>query len=158
MNNNYMFSYGMNTNLTQMFLRCNKPELVGVGVLPRYQLNFRYHADIDYTGNMSHGVIGVLWKLSDEDIILRLDELEGHPHYYKRSVRSIELTGTKHEYVAAWTYEMVNKTDLDFPDFRYQDCLIDGYTQNKIPTKQIYDALDRVGVYLDLQEKDYERY
>jgi len=138
----YMFSYGMNTNLMQMALRCNRPYRLGVGTLRRYQFNFRYHADIHYTGNANDMVHGVVWELDPEDLNT-IDALEGFPSYYTRELVEIDV----HRYmpVKAWAYEMVNKDHLRFPDMNYQDCVMEGYMQNGILTQQIHDALERCG-------------
>ncbi len=146
----YMFSYGMNTNSTQMFLRCNQPRIVGVGLLLRHQFNFRYHADVHYTGNVNDRVHGVVWELTHDDLD-RIDALEGFPRYYTREQVNIEVR--KSYSVSAWVYEMGNKGPLDFPSLQYQDCVVEGYQQNRIPTDQIYDALDRVGIEQDSKEK-----
>lgn len=146
----YMFSYGMNTNVTQMFLRCNRPRIVGAGLLTRYQFNFRYNADVHYTGNFNDRVHGLVWELTQEDLDI-IDLLEGFPTYYTREQVTVEVRESFS--LTAWVYEMVNKSPLDFPSLQYQDCVVEGYMQNSIPTDQIYDALDRVGIEQDLKEK-----
>lgn len=148
----YMFSYGMNTNLVQMALRCNQPYLLGVGTLYKYQFNFRYHADIHYTGNANDVVHGVVWELDPDDLDT-IDALEGFPNYYTRELVEVDV----HRYmpVKAWAYEMREKGPLRFPDMRYQDCVMEGYQQNGIPIPQIHNALDRCGSEIRLMERNH---
>lgn len=148
----YMFSYGMNTNTTQMLLRCRSAYPLGYGTLFNHQFDFRYHADIQHTGNHQDMVHGMTWEISKEDLEA-IDILEGYPVYYTR--KAVHIDVWKYMGVTAWVYEMVNKSSLEFPDARYYDCLMEGYQQNGIPTQQINDALDRCEQEAVLIERNY---
>jgi gamma-glutamylcyclotransferase (GGCT)/AIG2-like uncharacterized protein YtfP len=136
----FMFAYGMNTNLTSMLLRCRNAKCLGKAWLPDYRLDFRYHLDI--TESKFDKVEGVLWELEEDDLAL-IDQVEGYPEYYSRHL----LQPYKERYIntyPAWTYAMQVKHDLQEPDQRYWDLVLEGYDQNKIPSIQLENALDRV--------------
>ena len=75
------FSYGMNTNSTQMARRCPDSVCLGPARLPNYQLVFRGVADIEPAPDT--WCDGVLWEISERDLDA-LDVLEGYPWHYTR--------------------------------------------------------------------------
>lgn len=148
----YMFSYGMNTNTTQMLLRCRNAYPLGCGKIFNHRFDFRYHADIQNTGNRRDMVHGMTWEISEDDL-KAIDMLEGFPVYYTRKLVHVDVCN--YMGVTAWVYEMIDKSLLDFPNQQYYDCLIEGYQQNDIPIQQIHDALDRCEQEATLMEKQY---
>jgi gamma-glutamylcyclotransferase (GGCT)/AIG2-like uncharacterized protein YtfP len=136
----FMFAYGMNTNLTSMMLRCRNAKCLGETILPNYRLDFRYHLDVTPYANSY--VEGVMWELDPNDL-KTIDQVEGYPDYYVRALFSPyrKYLGST---FSAWTYFMRGKPNLDYPDERYFNMVLEGYRQNKLDTDQLYQALDRV--------------
>ena len=134
----FMFSYGMNTHIASMMLRCRRAKLLGKATLPNYRLEFRYHLDIG--SSKFDFVEGALWQIDPEDLEL-MDQVEGFPEYYTRY--KLEPYIHYHNVYPAWTYFMVNKSPLMFPDQRYLDLVVEGYANNDINMSQLDYALKR---------------
>lgn len=139
----FMFAYGMNTNTTNMMLRCRNARIIGETILPNHRLDFRYHLDVTPHAN-SH-VEGVLWELDTEDLAV-IDQVEGYPVYYDR-VLLAPYRKFLGKTFSAWTYymrELTSRPELEYPDERYFNLVLEGYRQNNVNTDQLYEALDRV--------------
>lgn len=136
----YYFSYGMNTNLEQMALRCPTAISLGAAVLPNYAFEFKGFATVEQSpGNIVHGV---LWEIGSEDES-SLDRLEGYPYYYdKTNVKVIH----DNKLVTAMTYFMYPEEVLGMPSDSYYNLVADGYEDHDISLDQINDAIDRVSV------------
>ena len=130
-----MFSYGMNTNVTQMQQRCPDAILMGVGTLSNYRLTFSSFADV--VVDKHSAVAGVVWDITD-DCLEALDWLEGYPHSYNREIKEIEMDGKTME---ALCYYMVGDRPFIPPSREYLKLVIAGYRQNGIAMGQISDAL-----------------
>lgn len=139
----FMFAYGMNTHTTNVLLRCRNAKVIGETILPNHRLDFRYHLDVTPEAN-SH-VEGVLWEV-DSDDLEAIDQVEGYPDYYMRYMMAPYRKYLGSTY-SAWTYMMRNKPELDYPNEHYLNLVLDGYQQNKISTRQIFEALERVQKY-----------
>ena len=134
----YYFGYGMNTHPEQMAKRCPDATLVGVAYLNDYRLVFRNHADIEInTGTI---VSGVLWEVSDSDMIA-LDRLEGFPNYY---LRQRVLVQTETEAYIAWVYSMADQDYEMTPSTSYYDLCTEGYKHHGVPTAQLIEAMEAV--------------
>jgi gamma-glutamylcyclotransferase (GGCT)/AIG2-like uncharacterized protein YtfP len=142
----FMFAYGMNTNLTSMLLRCRSARVIGNAILSDFRLAFRYHLDIEES--KFDMVEGVLWELSPGDLDT-MDQVEGYPEYYTRSILT-PYVGYYGNVYPAWTYYMQDKSALSEPSPSYWELVNEGYRQNNIPPNQLEEALDRV--YVELQE------
>ena len=149
----YYFAYGMNTNLDSMAQRCPRALCLGAGQLEGYKFAFRLHADVEL-GDPSDQVEGVVWQLSEDDLD-SLDAFEGFPTYYLRCkawVHSNEIG-----WVKAWIYTMADQDYLAEPRESYVRMCREGYEQNRVSTKQIDEALEKVGIndevnYLDFRQ------
>jgi gamma-glutamylcyclotransferase (GGCT)/AIG2-like uncharacterized protein YtfP len=133
-NRSYYFGYGMNTHPDQMAIRCPDATLVGVAYLDNYRLVFRNHADIEIDTGSS--VCGVLWEVSDKDMIA-LDRLEGFPRYYLRQRVLVETTT---ESYVAWVYSMEDQDYEMTPSQSYYDMCTAGYKHHGVPTAQLVEA------------------
>ena len=133
-NRSYYFGYGMNTHPDQMATRCPDATLVGVAYLDNYRLVFRNHADIEIDTGSS--VCGVLWEVSDKDMIA-LDRLEGFPRYYLRQRVLVETTT---ESYVAWVYSMEDQDYEMTPSQSYYDMCTAGYKHHGVPTAQLVEA------------------
>lgn len=138
----YYFAYGMNTNLDSMAQRCPGAFCLGSSQLEGYKFAFRKHADVEL-GNPDDKVDGVLWQLDDDDLY-SLDVFEGFPNYYLRCkawVHSDEIG-----WVKAWIYTMADQDYLSEPSDSYVSMCREGYIQNRVSTKQIDEALEKLGI------------
>jgi len=134
-NTHYYFGYGLNTNLHSMAYRCPGAATLGHAVLPGYRFRFAYHADV--VADKAAITDGVLWRISDEHLN-SLDCLEGWPRYYDRRVVTVQCDGQNYD---AWAYYMQPGNQDCWPSEGYLDCLIEGYQQNNVPTRQLHETL-----------------
>ena len=147
------FSYGMNTNLASMRMRCPKARSLGAAVLPHYAFEFKNFATV--TPDMRNEVHGVLWEITDE-CERSLDRLEGYPIFYGKINVWVEYQG---ELVPCMTYLMYPEEEYNYPSDSYVSMLEEGYRAHGIDTKQINLALmaldDLYGnLWLTNQSKD----
>ena len=84
------FSYGMNTNLASMAVRCPGAQSLGAAVLPHYEFEFKSFATI--APKMGAETNGVLWEITPE-CEKSLDRLEGYPVYYGKIIVWVEHNG-----------------------------------------------------------------
>lgn len=88
------FAFGSNMDHVQMARRCPGATSLGLASLPGHRLVFRGPSQNRGGGVASvdpdpqQAVQGLLWELSEEDI-LTLDRREGAPHWYKRVTVSV---------------------------------------------------------------------
>lgn len=132
------FAYGMNTNLTQMSVRCPQARSHGGATLMNHKFRFARHADVCEV--LGHTVQGVLWNITDK-CLRSLDALEGYPNYYERKQVKVKLNRTG-EVVDAITYYMVGNLPTEPPSEGYLAMLYEGYREHEISHRQIHDAID----------------
>lgn len=148
------FSYGMNTNLDSMSMRCPLAVSLGSVALPHYEFEFKSFATI--TPKLAAETYGVLWEIT-ENCEKALDRLEGYPVYYNKIIVMVWYKG---EYVPAMTYLMYPDEEFNYPSDSYIKMLEEGYNAHGIHTRQIEQALkdldDRFG--LTDQAKDATMY
>lgn len=135
------FSYGMNTNLDQMAIRCPKAVSLGRAVLPHYRFEFKSYATV--TPAMDEHAHGVLWEITPE-CEAALDRLEGYPTYYGKIIVWVEHEG---ERIPCMTYLMYPEEDFNYPSDSYVDMLTEGYQSHGISLDQINHALMRLDDY-----------
>jgi len=132
------FSYGMNTNLTQMARRCPKAVSLGAAVLPGFRFEFKQFATV--VPDVTRDSVGVVWEISEE-CELALDRLEGFPIYYNKQLVTVLIDGVPH---TAMTYLMYPEEPLGLPSNSYYNLVADGYEDHGISLDQLNDAIDRV--------------
>jgi gamma-glutamylcyclotransferase (GGCT)/AIG2-like uncharacterized protein YtfP len=132
------FSYGMNTNLTQMARRCPNAQSLGAAVLPGFRFEFKQFATVvpDYQTDS----VGVVWEIT-EDCEDALDILEGFPKYYTKQMVTVLIDGVPH---TAMTYLMYPNEVLNLPSNSYYNLVADGYEDHGISLDQLDNAIDRV--------------
>jgi gamma-glutamylcyclotransferase (GGCT)/AIG2-like uncharacterized protein YtfP len=135
------FAYGMNTNLSQMAMRCPKAVSLGAGVLLDHEFRFARHADV--LENTNEVAYGVLWDITAE-CLASLDALEGYPTYYERKMVTVRHRGKN---VQAMTYYMVGNLPDEHPSDGYVAMLEEGYCEHGVPLHQIYRAIEFVDQY-----------
>lgn len=136
----FYISYGSNMNLRQMAYRAPNTKVYGKGILQGWQLVFNCHADIIQTGNEEDTVPVVVWEITNYKDLYALDCYEGYPSYYtKKNIDVVMETG---EIINAMVYVMADRRKGIYPpDVNYFNGILQGYTENKIDTKPLYDAL-----------------
>ena len=145
------FAYGMNTNLTQMEMRCSKAELVGAWTLPDWRLTFRGVADIEYSWKKE--VHGVMWRIT-KDCEKSLDILEGYPNLYRKEYVPVTI-GNIHNggSVELLMFYKMNRGDVSSPSEYYYQCIREGYEQNGIDTKHLDTVVDDIRAGENMNEQ-----
>ena len=141
------FSYGMNTNLNSMAMRCPGAKSLGAAVLPHYAFEFKSFATV--VPDMNNEVHGVLWEISDADLE-SLDRLEGFPYYYLRQRAWVE---TEDGWCVAWVYMMNDQSFESIPSNGYYELCYQGYRENGVDTTQLTESKDRA---MNIKYQDYE--
>lgn len=145
------FSYGMNTNRSQMAQRCPEAKSLGKAVLYNHEFRFARHADI--IENPEFATQGVLWEITPE-CELSLDALEGYPTYYLKKMVNVFYNGKA---VKCMTYYMAGELVDENPSDGYLEMLFEGYKEHNIDTRQIYESLALIDSIkqrqIDLQAK-----
>lgn len=130
-----MFSYGMNTNKSQMANRCPDAKSLGKAVLYNHEFRFARHADI--IENPEFATQGVLWEITP-DCELCLDALEGYPDYYLKKIVNVFHNG---KVVNCMTYYMTGERMDENPSNNYLEMLFEGYNEHGLDTRQMYESL-----------------
>jgi gamma-glutamylcyclotransferase (GGCT)/AIG2-like uncharacterized protein YtfP len=129
------FAYGMNTNPTEMALRCPGAKSLGHARLIDHVFRFAQHADVQPCDGSY--VDGVLWDITDEHL-KALDQLEGYPYYYNRMVRSV-IQGARTFHVLVYRMQPGH---LDSEPTRgYYNLIQEGYRAHGVPTDQLENSL-----------------
>ena len=129
------FSYGMNTNVSEMAYRCPGAVSLGHARLVDHVFRFAYHADVEACEGSY--VDGVLWEINETQL-QSLDQLEGYPNYYDRSALTVMHHGRACQ---ALTYRMQSGHPDVAPSDRYFDLVLEGYQAHNVPTEQLYNSL-----------------
>lgn len=133
-------AYGSNLNLEQMAYRCPHSKPVGVAYLHRWKLMFKYHADIVGTYSNEDIVPVLLWDIAKEDWE-KLDRYEGYPKYYVKRIVKVEYENTIVDAIAYIMADTNRRNFYDFPDRDYYNIIVEGYYENKLPLKYLYEAI-----------------
>jgi gamma-glutamylcyclotransferase len=129
------FSYGMNTNKSQMAQRCPDAVSLGHAVLYGHEFRFARHADI--IENPEFITHGVLWEITAE-CEQALDALEGYPTYYLKKLVNVFHNGKS---VTCMTYYMTGDNPDEYPSDGYLEMLMDGYQEHGVDNTQLYSSL-----------------
>jgi gamma-glutamylcyclotransferase (GGCT)/AIG2-like uncharacterized protein YtfP len=132
------FSYGMNTNLSQMAHRCPNAVSLGAAVLPGFRFEFKQFATV--VPDVTRDSVGALWEIT-KDCEFALDILEGFPKFYTKQSVTVLVDGVPH---TAMTYLMYPDEVLALPSNSYYNMVADGYEDHSISLDQLNDAIDRV--------------
>lgn len=141
-----MFSYGMNTNTSQMAARCPDARPLGKAVLYGHEFRFARHADV--IENPDYVTQGVLWEITP-DCELSLDALEGFPSYYLKKMVRVFHNGTPTE---CMVYYMNNEYVDELPSDGYLEMLYEGYAEYGVSTNQIAESLDLINMVKQRQK------
>lgn len=128
------FAYGANTNIDNMNNRCPNAELVGSIVLPDYRLVFRGVADIEFS--IGAEVQGVLWDITDV-CEAALDIYEGFPTLYRKESFSVK----NQDLIEDVMFYTMNRSNYALPSNNYFMTIHDGYLQNDLQLRPLYESL-----------------
>jgi gamma-glutamylcyclotransferase (GGCT)/AIG2-like uncharacterized protein YtfP len=135
------FAYGSNLDPVGMELRGPTAEPLAAASLNDWQLTFRGVADIEPAEG--EVVNGALWLCQPEDID-SLDMYEGHPHFYRQRMVTVQSAGGRE--VEAMTYVMVPpyRDRNQAPGGWYVETIADGYRFFELNLSSLGRALGRV--------------
>lgn len=104
----FYFAYGSNMNAERMRDRGMQVQAAVTGTLARYKLVFNKKASnkpgfavANIAVHHNHRVEGIVYRLSDQREIEKMDRFEGVPRGYSRDLFAIQTAGGS---VPAWTY------------------------------------------------------
>jgi gamma-glutamylcyclotransferase (GGCT)/AIG2-like uncharacterized protein YtfP len=132
------FAYGMNTNHIEMSFRCPDAFALGHARLIDHAFRFATHADV--VPCKGSYVEGVLWRITDRDLV-SLDILEGYPTYYGWSQVRVSI-GSR--ITLAICYSMQPGRADSPPSDSYMNMVLEGYAQHFVPTEQLWNSVDLV--------------
>ncbi len=135
------FAYGSNINLDQMARRCPNASVVAPVALENYQLLFRRGGFATIEPKEGAVVQGLMWHLTPE-CVKSLDRYEGYPTFYDRG--EVTVTVPSGETLPITTYRMTEEhiQEATLPTTTYYNGIMEGYKDNKLPTKALVDALN----------------
>jgi len=136
------FAYGMNTNAQDMATRC--PGAVAFGRARLLGHRFRFAGPADVQVDRRSDVDGVLWDIT-EDCLQSLDTLEGYPYFYGRKEAEVEFGGNSYQ---AMVYYMQPGHKSSAPSSGYFSCVLEGYEEFAVPTKQLWENVTERNVFL----------
>lgn len=124
-------AYGSNMNQEQMAHRCPGAQLIGVGHLHGFQLEFNRHATIVQTKDPTISVPVAVWEITaqHED---RLDSYEGFPRYYRKISCTVVMADGEH--IQGTAYQMCNFV-FNPPDKFYYEGIRDAYEELGLHTE-----------------------
>lgn len=138
----YYIAYGSNMSQDQMYWRCPNAELVGIGYLDGYALEFYLHATVEPSDDFHARVPVAIWTISDEDEA-SLDMYEGVPSYYtKETATAYLLDGTE---ITGLIYIM-NKIRPELPTTTYFFGIADAYDDLGFTSEQDHAGLNNAFV------------
>lgn len=139
-NRRIYLAYGSNMNIGQMEHRCPDSKVLGTSWIEGYALEFHGRnggAVATIVPKKDSRVPAVVWEISPSDE-LSLDRYEGFPRLYYKKDLTVFLGKRK---VAAFAYIMADGYSTAVPSEGYFDVILEGYSDNGIDTKSLFNAL-----------------
>lgn len=143
--NALVFAYGSNLCFTQMLTRCPSARFVERAHLTGFSLIFASFS-IKWTGGVAGLAIskdaqthGVIYSISTNDLV-KLDRIEGTPHFYERVDLHVRTARDKHRHVH--TYALIKGRDFILPPSKdYLATIKRGYSMWKLPVTPLNRAV-----------------
>ncbi len=133
-------AYGSNLNLRQMAFRCSGAKLVGTGMIPGYELQFKGRKNGAFaTIAPKEGMMvpAAVWELTPSDE-LSLDCYEGFPsHYFKQDV-TVQMGSRE---ISVMAYIMDLQKDFGIPTPWYYKTVMEGYQDCELDVSYLQNAL-----------------
>jgi len=150
------FAYGSNINLEQMADRCPAATPLRPVVLDNYRLAFRGSFSFNGVATIipaqGEKVYGLLWRITPA-CELSLDRYEGYPHLYgKEQITVRDRDGRRHPVMV---YIMSHEEWLvpAEPSQPYFSGIVQGYKQNDLPTRPLFEAVQRTRIEAEQTER-----
>ena len=127
-------AYGSNLNIRQMKRRCPDAELLSIGSLKNWTLDFRGSKTGSYaTIHRKKGslVPVALWKISKRDEE-NLDRYEGYPRFYQK--KNVYVFANNGEKIKGMVYIMRSDARLGQPSDYYIETIRQGYVDTGLDT------------------------
>jgi hypothetical protein len=135
-------AYGSNLNLKQMAYRCPTAELVGIGEIENYELQFKGMRNSSYATIapcVGKSVPVAVWDIKNADE-KRLDRYEGYPsHYFKQDI-PVKLNNGGD--ISAMVYIMDLNQNFGLPSDGYYDTVHQGYLDCGLDVEVLNDAVN----------------
>ena len=152
-------AYGSNLNRRQMAFRCSEARLVGTGMIPGYELQFkgRKNGAFATIAPKEGAMVPVaVWELMPSDE-LSLDRYEGFPsHYFKQDV-PVQIDGQE---ISVMAYVMDLQKDFGRPSPWYYKTVLEGYRDCGLDVSYLQNALKMSlqNVPSDFSWKEWQEY
>ena len=133
-------AYGSNTNHELMASRCPDAEFIGNTIIKNYRLEFHGKKNNSYltiVPDKNSEIETAIWMISENDE-KALDAYEGFPKLYRKEMFDITINGTTKQ---ALVYIMNDGVKEALPSESYFNCVLDGYINCEIDTKQLFTAM-----------------
>lgn len=147
------FAYGSNINIGQMACRCPAATPVCPVVLDNYRLAFRGGGGVaTIIPAEGEKVYGLLWKLTPV-CEQALDQYEGYPRLYVKE--QVTVCGRDGQRYAVMAYIMAREfcRDPAEPSRHYFAGIVQGYKQNGLPMKPLFEAVQRTRIEAEQAER-----
>ena len=156
MDSQHYFAYGSNINLEQMAVRCPAATPVCPVVLDDYRLAFRscssHYGVATIIPAQGEKVYGLLWQIIPR-CERALDLYESFPRLYNKERITVgDRDGNRH---SVMVYIMTREFSLDpaEPHQSYFAGIIQGYKQNGLPVRPLFEALQRTHIEMEQAER-----
>jgi len=147
------FAYGSNINLGQMAFRCPEATPVCPVVLDNYRLVFRGGSGVaTILPTVGEKVYGLLWKLTPA-CEKSLDQYEGYPRLYIKEQVTVRGKDGKQYPVMAYVMAKEFSRDPAEPSQHYFSGIAQGYRQNGLPLKPLFEAARRTRMEAEQAER-----
>lgn len=140
------FAYGSNMHIQQMALRCPTAQRIGTGVIRDYRLLFRGRTGgaVATIEPIEGSFVPVsIWTIGAADE-RSLDQYEGFPTLYNKQEFEADMGGGN--VLKGMAYIMVKNYPVALPSEHYFNVILDGYSDNKLDVKPLFEALSRNNV------------
>jgi hypothetical protein len=131
----YVVVYDSNLTLEQIKACCPKTELVGIGIIPNYQMQFRKLATIvPCPGSYTPAVV---WEINHIDMD-RINSYLGYPTYYYKEKLLVKLNDGKIVHAVAF---ILNGGYVLPPSTQYFNTLLQGYKDFGLNPNYLFQIL-----------------
>ena len=135
------FAFGSNMASHRLLQRLPMARFSEIAHLKQHRLSFRKNdagqsgkCDVKFTGNSTDIVIGVIYKISDDDRLI-LDQYEGLGLAYDS--KQVEVTTESKETLYAFTYTALNIDSSMTPYHWYKEHVLRGAIEHGFPAEYI---------------------
>lgn len=148
MQKRYYIAYGSNLNITQMRVRCPKARIIGISVVPDYELLFKGSQTGSYlTIEEKEGasVPVAVWETTDTDEAA-LDRYEGYPTFYYKKEMVLLIKGIKSGRIrerSVYVYIMHENRKIGIPSVHYIRTCMEGYRAFGFDENVLFEAIEK---------------